>query len=220
MLESGPVGWSTRDAAWYSARTSPRTTAKHFRAWHTNLRIGSHAKDAIITGMIAPKPKLRWFQFRLRSLLIFVTLCALPCSWLAVKRQEARRQREAIAAIKKLGGDVFYDWQHDAKGLPVTQPPGPAGLRNLLGFDFFDSVYEVVWRSNGRNRVTDNELELLTGFADLCRLDLSGTQVTDIGLENLKGLSQLKWLDLYQTKVTDAGVKKLQQALPNCRISR
>jgi len=33
-------------------------------------------------------------------------------------------------------------------------------------------------------------------------------------------LTKLGWLDLADTKVTDAGVKKLQQALPNCKITR
>jgi hypothetical protein len=56
--------------------------------------------------MTVAKPKLRWFQFSLRTLLVFVTLCAIPCSWLAVKMQQAKRQREAVVAIEKLGGFV------------------------------------------------------------------------------------------------------------------
>jgi len=28
---------------------------------------------------------LRWYQFSLRTLLVFVTLCAMACSWLGVK---------------------------------------------------------------------------------------------------------------------------------------
>jgi hypothetical protein len=28
-----------------------------------------------------PKRKRRWFQFSLRTLLIFVLICAIPCAW-------------------------------------------------------------------------------------------------------------------------------------------
>jgi hypothetical protein len=59
--------------------------------------------------MSDPKPKRRWFQFSLRALLVFVTLCAIVCSWLTVKLQQAKRQREAVAEFEKLGGAVFYD---------------------------------------------------------------------------------------------------------------
>jgi len=36
----------------------------------------------------------------------------------------------------------------------------------------------------------------------------------------LKGLTHLQVLWLANTQVTDEGVKKLQQKLPNCKISR
>ena len=95
--------------------------------------------------------------------------------------------------------------------------------------------------------VTDAGLEHVKGLTKLKALWLGGTKVTDAGLEHLKGLTKLKALGLGDTlemieinedsffchqtekthlrtlggtKVTDAGVKKLQQALPNCKISR
>ena len=43
--------------------------------------------------------------------------------------------------------------------------------------------------------------------------------VTDAGLVHLEGLTNLERLILYRSKVTEEGVKRLQQALPNCRIS-
>jgi hypothetical protein len=38
-----------------------------------------------------PKPKLRWFQYSLRSLLLVMTACALACSWLVMPTVRARR---------------------------------------------------------------------------------------------------------------------------------
>ena len=47
-------------------------------------------------------------------LLVFVTLCAIACSWLAVKLREAKRKEAAAAAIKKSGG--FVKWDENAAG--------------------------------------------------------------------------------------------------------
>jgi hypothetical protein len=49
------------------------------------------------------KSPRRWFQYSLRTLLIFVTLFAVACSWFAVKLGQARRQREAVEALFILG---------------------------------------------------------------------------------------------------------------------
>jgi len=62
-------------------------------------------------------------------------------------------------------------------------------------------------------------LEDIKDLPGLFGLELTDTQVTDEGLEHLKGLTNLSSLDLRSTEVTDEGVKKLQQALPNCRIT-
>ena len=49
---------------------------------------------------------------------------------------------------------------------------------------------------------------------------LGYTKVTDAGLKELASLKSLETLSLRGTKVTDAAVKELQEALPDCRISR
>jgi len=153
----------------------------------------------------ALKPTRRRFQYSLRTLLEVVTLCALPCSWLAVKLLQAEQQREAVASIEKLGGVVFY-----------SRPSGPPWLRSVLGNDFFDHVESVNLFSNPQ--ITNADLKHLKRLNQLTWLGLQFNQVTDTGLENLKGLNQFQTLFLDGTQVTDEGVKKLQQALPNCKI--
>ncbi|NQU24226.1 MAG: hypothetical protein HQ567_23335 [Candidatus Nealsonbacteria bacterium] len=149
------------------------------------------------------------FQFSVRSLLLFVAVVAVVCSWFAVKMQEARRQKEAVAAIEKGEGSVFYDYEFDANGnfLPGTpEPPGPPWLRNLLGVDFLSDVAGI-----GYLDATDADLTRLKGITSLEYLQLWGTQVTDAGLMHLKGLTRLKRLTLGPTtQVTDAGLGHLK----------
>jgi hypothetical protein len=186
------------------------------------------------------KQKLRWYQFSLRSLLIFVTLFAIPCSWLAVKIRQARNQRKAVDAIIKDGGSVHYDYEYE-NAIRGVRPQGL--LQTVLGEDLFSNV---VWANvktdvglehlkelpklqvlslNG-SRVTDGGLEHLEDMTQLKLLDLEATTITGTGLKHLKGLSQLEWLNISNTLVTDSNLAYLKKmvrlrtlALANTQIS-
>ena len=71
-------------------------------------------------------------------------------SWFAVRMKRARQQEEAVEEIKKLGGQVQYDYEVQKSGnrLPGGGPPGPAWLRNLLGEYFFAAVVLVSFPSS------------------------------------------------------------------------
>lgn len=97
--------------------------------------------------------KRRYLTFSLRTLFILLTLFAV---WTATIVNRAREQREAVKAIRELGGKVSYDWQ--LRYLPGTtnlriepEPPGPAWLRRVVGGDFFQEVRVVnfFWRLGG-----------------------------------------------------------------------
>jgi hypothetical protein len=149
---------------------------------------------------LARTTKRRRFQYSLRTLLVFVTLCALACSWLAVKMRRAERQRAAATAVleKLERGGVHWD---------ERASQWPRWLRRVLGDDFFNSVVEVDLHETG---VSDAELEHLEGLDQLQTLRLYGTNVSDAGLEHLKGLNQLQTLELYDTNVGDAGLEHLK----------
>src|SRR5437879_1931976 len=85
----------------------------------------------------APPPTRRWLRFSLRTLLVFVTLAAVGCSWLAVKLRQSEREAAAAAAIVKSGGAV--EWNDD------EHPYGPAWLRRLLGEHCLAHVKVVGW---------------------------------------------------------------------------
>jgi hypothetical protein len=156
----------------------------------------------ILTRRRTTQSELRWYQYSLRSLLVLVTLCALPCSWLGIKVQQAKRQHGAVRAIEELGGAVSYD------GLMVTgESPGPGWLGKMLGKDFFATAGGV---RLDKAEVTDAELESLRELSQLHWLSLEHTNVTDAGLVNLKGLTKLQMLVLSHTKITDAGLEHLR----------
>ena len=88
----------------------------------------------------------RWrFQFSIRSLLVLTLVVAVACSWLAVEREQARKQRVAVEAIEVIGGTVAYDYELDPNGRPIPNatPPGPTWLHELLGDNLFVDVAQV-----------------------------------------------------------------------------
>ena len=145
------------------------------------------------------KPRRRWFQYSLRTLLVLMLLACIGMGWFAVKMQQVKKERAAVAAIEGLGGwvtDVTYRYHPDGQR-------GRAWLRKWLGDDFFARPYEV--------RIpNDAAMEYLTGVRQLRELNLEGIQVTDAGLKNLKGLTQLLLLRIERAPVTDAGLEFLK----------
>ncbi len=111
----------------------------------------SERKQGMDTG---GKPhRLRWYQFRLRSLFILMILASIGMSWIGIKLQDARRQREIVEEIEKLGGVVSYDYQLAEPYSDV--PPGPQWLQTVLGNDCFATVVFVSLCNTG---VTDDRL--------------------------------------------------------------
>jgi hypothetical protein len=168
-------------------------------------------------GMNETHEPRRKFQYSLRLLCLVMLLACIGMSWVSVKMQRARRQKEVVEEIKELGGSVTYDYEVDAAGhgVPGEKLLSPKLLRSLLGDDFFTNVVHVDFRSNQNmdaRQVTDAGLEHLNlkRLAQLHILWLNGSQVTDAGLEHLKGLTQLRGLSLSSTQVTDAGMEKLK----------
>jgi hypothetical protein len=92
------------------------------------------------------KTHRRWLQFGMRSLLVVITLVAIP---LGVIVNRAERQRRAVERIESLGATVWYDYQYSI---------GPTGLRSFkinvkptnwlsarrwLGNHYFDTAWHV-----------------------------------------------------------------------------
>ena len=119
----------------------------------------------------ALKPKRRWFQFSLKWLFVLIALVAVPCAWLAWKLEHKRRERAAVAEIKRFTAQVWYDWQCEN----MNEPRGLGLFRRILGDDFFatpTSVFIFVASSRGSQmRILDERVRLavaeLTGVRRL-----------------------------------------------------
>jgi hypothetical protein len=195
------------------------TKLGHYRPHDPLLRLPFAADNAAMQTE-PPKAdsenrKRRWFQFSLRTLMIFTVVRAIGSAWVARKMERKRKEREAVNAITKLGGEAYWDYQR----IPAkvgrgwrpegAEPKGPVWLRKLLGENFFSEV-ECVYAVGG--------LENLKELPHLRELRLMSGGIADADLVNLKGLAELTSLGLIDTRVTDAAVKDLRKALPNCDV--
>ena len=154
------------------------------------------------------KAKRRWYQFSLRTLLLFVLLCAIPCSWLSVELRKFERHRQAY---KQLETD-FYTTSAD------EFPSHIRWLHKLLGHEESYDLGMLVF--NNFATIDDNTLATVAQFDNLDQLWLNGDiTITDAGLEHLKRLKQLRDLSLGDARVSPGAVKKLREALPECKIS-
>ena len=161
----------------------------------TNLAMGVVA----MIGLGRCRPRI---QFRLRTLSIAVLVLSVPLQWFAMRMQRARMQREAIVAIKRLGGTAYYEWEFKSGGTK----PSSTWWRNVLGHDYFDKVVLVRFANA---QIGDTDLEHVKNLPDLESLFLGDTEVSDAGLEYLERLTSLEYIELTNTHITDAGMPHL-----------
>ena len=76
-----------------------------------------------------PKRKRRWFQFSLRSLMIGVTLLAVPCAYVGWQAKIVRERRAMLGTIDAVGGRYLAI---NAGELPAGMT-GPGWIRWFLG---------------------------------------------------------------------------------------
>jgi hypothetical protein len=145
-------------------------------------------------------------RISLRRLMALVLALGCGLGW-AVQR--AHVQRDAVAAIERLGGRVMYEWQF-RNGIPnpAGTPWAPRWLVDLVGVDYFGNAAYVIscTRATG-----DAVLEHVGRLSYLERLDLDDSAVRDAGLAHLEGLSRLRWLVISGTDIGDAGVAHLRR---------
>lgn len=179
--------------------------------------------------MNAPLPRTprRWLQFRLRTLLLLVTLVAAALGWrMHVWRTEQAQQRQAVAKLKVLGAStsVTFDTHAEAIALQGRKADNVIYFNSPQTTDDDLKVLENAPLTRGLylagTQISDAGLFHLRDLKQLKELDLKkNKRITDAGLVHLEGLKDLDLLILIGTGVTPAGVKKLKQKLPNTKIA-
>jgi internalin A len=180
--------------------------------------------------MDTPKKRRWWNRLRI-SVGAFLALVLVMGVWLGLILRSGRIQRDAVAAITRAGGEVWYEWEYQ-NGLFYTREyhcPWPKWLVDHVGVDYLGNVIRVDFRKRGSDAelahvvnlgrleelllidspVTDSGLAHLRRSTTLKSLFLAGTRISDSGLAHLKGLSRLEVLSLADTAVTDAGLAHL-----------
>jgi hypothetical protein len=181
----------------------------------------------------APTKKHRRIGLSVRLLMAIVVILGGGFGWLAY---HVRVQREAVEAIERGGGKVYYDWQLDPDGRfdPKGMPPAPGWLVRIVGSGAFGHVERVIvgrgeadatmaWVARlGRVKelrifpegsLTDGGMIHLRALTRLERLSLlpggSPPRITGAWLQNLTGLSRLRYLSIRGIPVTDDDLQAL-----------
>ena len=146
-----------------------------------------------------PKPKRRWFQLRLRTLLALVTLASVPLSWVGWELDQRRREKVVIAWVEEMGGRVSFE----------------AKINSGFKTNWWKTATDTLFGKRVHSFILGDEvtdLSPLAGLKNLNELSFSETEVSD--LTPLADMKNLKYLDFCLTEVSDlsplAGLKNLQ----------
>ena len=148
----------------------------------------------------------RWFQYSLRTLLLVVTVAAVL---LGIWTGRARRQKEAVEAIRELGGYVGYS---SADG----DAPGPDWLAEVAGNRLLRPRRLRLCRRRWVHRRRPGATPSLRGLKTLALL---GPNITDAGLEHVGRLGDLEMLSLGGPGITDAGFAHLKHLRKLTRLT-
>ena len=159
-----------------------------------------------------PRPGWRLPRIRLSVRALMLLILVFGC-WLSWYVRRVQVQRDAVAAIKRAGGSVAYDWEWGNYNPDIIDPYGkpraPRWLARLVDVDYFANVVHVnlvPQRASDANRADDKTMTHVGRLGRLEHLILNDTAVTDAGLAHLKGLTKLEGLDLWHTQIGDAGL--------------
>ena len=182
-----------------------RTIHRRPDRWDSQRPTARGALNVTVQIEPASRTWMRYLRFSVRTMIVLVLVIGAAMGWVV---HRARVQRDAVAAIRKAGGSIWYDWQFKGNShTPNGEPRGPRWLVEALGVDYFGYVAVV----SGTELFSDHELVLVESLGHLERLMLYGSSVTDAGLAHVRDLRNLEYLWLNGTRAGDAGLAYLKR---------
>jgi internalin A len=153
----------------------------------------------------SPQSWRRLLRLSVRSLMVLVLITGGGLGWVI---HSAHVQRDAVAAIKRAGGDIAYSWQwsNGSPVFPIPKLPWPDWVRQSLGPDFLDTVTYV--RLLGE-KCDDDSLRAACRLPWLEELTVVNTSVTDASAEDLRQLRNLRSLDLRLNRITSRPLRHI-----------
>jgi hypothetical protein len=135
----------------------------------------------------------RVLRFRLRTLLIVLTLVGI---WIGLTANRANRQRRAVEVILADGGQFVFDHQLVVRSasksrakLAPDELPGPSWLRRVVGDHYF--VTPVHLGIYEQRLIVNRRLGLLRELPDLAKLWFVLVRLTDADMSELPPLCNL-----------------------------
>jgi len=180
--------------------------------------------------MPAAGSRRRWFQFRLRTLLVLVTIAAVLLAILGQKIRQYNREQHVIAWVHAQGGHCWFQnqidsteqvsgnatWELWSHASTYTVYPGQYDLKSTHSMQR-EPMSWWRWKEGPITgaSITHSDLKDISPLNELPKLDeliLTSTQVSD--LSPLVGAKQLRILNLTLTQVSDlsplVGLKNLE----------
>src|SRR6185436_14804691 len=146
----------------------------------------------------------RWWQFRLRTLFVGVTLAACALGYVAWEREQCRRGEKALSMVQRYGQGIGptdildNNWEEI---LESEKPPStrPEWLKGILGNDRFRLAESATLREDS---VTDADLRSLAALPNLKEIKIrAATRVTIEGLSHLMRFPSCPSIDRFPEKI-------------------
>src|SRR5262245_27732264 len=122
-------------------------------------------------------------RISLKAVFVVMGLLALVLGWGVRQSNRPLRQKQAVEAVRSMGGVAVYDFYMEKRSPEDFQQfKRSQRWRDLLGNDFFLRVDAVLlFDSNA----VDEDLSVLRLFGELKILGLAGLGLTNRGLDEL-----------------------------------
>jgi hypothetical protein len=176
--------------------------------------------------------RTRW-QFRLRTLLVFVALAGPLLAMVGHRYRVHRERQEFIDAVTVLGGSVtvlpapgpernkwWREWVLADKVLIVDLHSKPVRNADLQRLIQLPGSRKVVLFCASHSKVSDAGFVYFQSLPILRELTMCSCQLTDDGLRHLHPVNSLRALGIRGTAVTRSGVLELKRVNPDCLVYR